>query len=102
MFFLPAPTTHEGPWGAELSLSCSLLYLSVENLAWHIIGLQLELLNEGGDEQTRLGRQIQAPCRVGSSFWWAFIQLRTSLPGRASELPSTDWIPVVGGIRRGI
>ena len=45
---------------------CSIL--SVENLAWHIIGLQLELLNEGGDEQTRLGRQIQAPRRVGSSF----------------------------------
>lgn len=45
---------------------CSIL--SVENLAWNIIGLQLELLNEGGDEQTRLGRQIQAPRRVGSSF----------------------------------
>ena len=45
---------------------CSIL--SVENLAWHVTGLQLELLNEGGDDQTRLGRQIQASCRVGSSF----------------------------------
>ena len=44
---------------------CSML--NVENLAWHVIGLQLELLNEGGDEQTRLGRQIQASWRVGIS-----------------------------------
>lgn len=31
------------------------------------MSIQLELLNEGGDEQTRLGRQIQAAYRVGEA-----------------------------------